>query len=102
MLTRVAILRASCLKPTTDLRLATSILNELLTMPKRRVRLLCGMVVIDTTENMRTVLAVAFILAMALLGVWSTIAHDYPNRRSSGLGSLSGSRNRKSRPDAAF
>jgi len=24
---------------------------------------------------MRTVLAVAFILAMALLGVWSTIAH---------------------------
>src|SRR5215204_4778361 len=68
MLTRVAILRASCLKPTTDLRLATSILNKLLTMPKRRVRLLCGMVVIDTTESMRTVLAVASILAVALLG----------------------------------
>jgi len=33
------------------------------------------MLVIDMTENMRTVLAVAFILAVALLGVWSTIAH---------------------------
>ena len=75
MLTRVAVLRPSCLKLTTDLRLVTSILNELLTMPSAGCRLLCGMVVIDMTENMRTVLAVAFILAMALLGVWSTIAH---------------------------
>src|SRR5215203_3471212 len=34
MLTRVAVLRPSCQTPTTDLRLATSIINELLTDAK--------------------------------------------------------------------